>query len=424
MLKSDYKIHIIGAGVSGLVAAQVLERRGYHPIVLEATDRVGGRVKTDFRAGHYLDHGFQVLLTAYPMAEKYLNYQALDLQAFKPGALLFREGKSQKIGDPLRDSSFLIPSIFNNAAKWNDKILIFKLNRELRKTTLEAIFEAPEQTTMAYLKAYGFSEKVISNFFVPFFGGIFLESDLITSSRMFCFVFKMFAEGLAAIPKSGIQAIPEQLKSSLKHTSFHFNTPVEKVEEAKITLSNGEVLKSHLTIVATDASVLIPNLRNQDISWNSCDNLYFEVENRVIADPLIGLISDPDSLINNITYVPHLPIEKATPLLSVTVVEDHQLNEEELVSKVKEELEIHCGIHAGNFVKRFRIKRALPKLKNLSYSLTPSESKINSTVFLAGDVLLNASLNAAMISGEQAALGVIKLLEESPDLDHLISEYL
>ncbi|MFC2149046.1 NAD(P)-binding protein, partial [Bacteroidota bacterium] len=80
MNKQDYKIHIIGAGVSGLTAARVLEDNGYSPVIIEATDRVGGRVKTDIIDGYQLDHGFQVLLTAYPAAQKYLNLDALELQ--------------------------------------------------------------------------------------------------------------------------------------------------------------------------------------------------------------------------------------------------------------------------------------------------------------------------------------------------------
>ncbi|MBT8204358.1 MAG: FAD-dependent oxidoreductase [Eudoraea sp.] len=422
MQKSEYKIHIIGAGVSGLVAAQVLEKHGYHPVVLEATDRPGGRVKTDEVQGHLLDHGFQVLLTAYPLAKKYLNYPKLKLKYFKPGAVLFKEGEQLLLGDPLRDLSFLIPTLFNKVGNFQDKLNILKLNRELKKKSLEAIFESPEQSTMAYLKTHGFSENVIQNFFQPFFAGIFLEPDLETSSRMFEFVYKMFGEGHAAIPKEGIEAIPRQLQAQLKHTHFKFSTPVKKVEEGKITLTNEAEIQSHLTIVATEASGIIPNLRNQDTEWQSCDTLYFETDEKQIKGSLIGLVTEPEALINNIVY--STADDQKSAVLSVTVVKKHELSGESLVEKVKEELETHCGIKANRFLKQYSITRALPKLQSLKYSLSPSETKLNSTIFLAGDVLLNGSLNAAMLAGEQAAKGVISLLEESPDLDHLISEYL
>ncbi|MDG2435696.1 MAG: NAD(P)/FAD-dependent oxidoreductase, partial [Polaribacter sp.] len=52
MEKSAYKIHIIGAGISGLIAAQVLENYGYHPTIIEASSSVGGRVKSDIIDGY------------------------------------------------------------------------------------------------------------------------------------------------------------------------------------------------------------------------------------------------------------------------------------------------------------------------------------------------------------------------------------
>ena len=74
--KKHHNIYIIGAGISGLIAALELEKNGCHPTIIEASDSVGGRVKTDVIEGYQLDHGFQVLLTSYPAAQKYLNYEA------------------------------------------------------------------------------------------------------------------------------------------------------------------------------------------------------------------------------------------------------------------------------------------------------------------------------------------------------------
>ena len=104
------KIHIIGAGVSGLIAATVLENNGYHPIIIESTDRIGGRLKTDSVQNFNLDHGFQVLLTTYPFAQKYLDYKSLELEEFLPGAMVFKNKKKITIGDPLRNLSLLFPT--------------------------------------------------------------------------------------------------------------------------------------------------------------------------------------------------------------------------------------------------------------------------------------------------------------------------
>ena len=425
MEKSAYKIHIIGAGISGLIAAQILENHGYHPIIIEASSTAGGRVKSDIVNGYTLDHGFQVLLTSYPAAKKYLNYEALDLQKLLPGATLFKNGKAQTIGDPLRSLSLLFPTLLSTVGTLADKIKILKLNALLKKKKNTLIFQTEEKTTLQYLKDFGFSDEIITDFFKPFFSGIFLETELETSSRMFEFVYKMFGNGLAVIPKEGMQAIPNQLKNNLINTHFKFNSPVKEVKDRQIILEDKSILESNITIIATDASALISNLKNQGTDWKSCDTLYFETKKSVINKPLIGLISDENMLVNNIFYHTSVATLNKTKkeLLSVTVVKRHQLNEKDLIDKVVEELHSKCGISDISFLKRYQIKKALPKLTNLQYEISSTETKLKSSIFLAGDQLLNASLNAAMIAGERAAMGVIQTLEDGSITDELTSEY-
>ena len=425
MEKSAYKIHIIGAGISGLITAQILENHGYHPTIIEASATVGGRVKSDLVDGYTLDHGFQVLLTSYPAAKKYLDYKALDLQKLLPGATIFKHGKAQTIGDPLRNISLLFSTLRSSIGTFSDKLKILKLNTLLKKKKITAIFKTEEKTTLQYLKEFGFSNEIINDFFTPFFSGIFLETKLETSSRMFEFVYKMFGDGLAVIPKNGMQAIPNQLKNNLKNTSFKFNTSVKEVKDKHLILEDGTTLDSHITIIATDASTLISNLKNQETFWKSCDTLYFETEKKTLKKPLIGLVSDENTLINNIFY--HTSVATSTKttkeLLSVTIVQEHPFDEKTLVEKVTAELHSKCGIAEVTFLKRYQIKKALPKLTNLQYEISSTETKLKSTLFLAGDQLLNGSLNAAMISGERAAMGVIQTLEDGLIVDELTTEY-
>ncbi|MFQ3182429.1 MAG: protoporphyrinogen oxidase [Polaribacter sp.] len=425
MEKSAYRIHIIGAGISGLIAAQILENHGYHPTIIEASSTVGGRVKSDIVNGYVLDHGFQVLLTSYPAAKKYLNYKALNLQKLLPGAMLFKNGKTQTIGDPLRSLSLLFPTLLSSVGTLSDKVKILKLNALLKKKKLAVIFQTEEKTTLQYLKDIGFSDEIINDFFKPFFSGIFLETELETSSRMFEFVYKMFGDGLAVIPKNGMQAIPDQLKSNLKNTTFKFNSPVKEVKDKNIILEDGSMLESNITLIATDASALISNLKNQETLWKSCDTLYFETNKKVINKPLIGLVSDENALVNNIFYHTSVATSNKTEkeLLSVTIVKKHQLNEKDLIEKVAEELHAKCGVSNLTFLKRYQIKKALPKLTNLQYEISSTETELKSTLFLAGDQLLNASLNAAMIAGERSAMGIIQTLEDGLIVDELTSEY-
>jgi len=410
MTKKEYKIHIIGAGVSGLIAARVLENHGYHPVVIEASDRVGGRVKTDRIDGYQLDHGFQVLLTAYPAVQKYLDYDALELQKILPGASIFKGGHQKIIGDPLRGISLLFPTLLSGIGNLSDKVKILKLNQKLKNKSMSAIFSETEQSTLAYLTDFGFSKEIITDFFKPFFSGIFLETQLETSSRMFEFVYKMFGEGHATIPKAGMEAIPKQLLNTLKATTFKFHTKVTALKDGSITLDDDTQLESHYTIVATEASGLISNLKNQSTEWKSCTTIYFETETRAIDKKLIGLIPKSRTFINNIFYNSSL-ISATKPkkeLLSVTVIEDQGLSETELIEAVKKELKTFCGISTTRFIKLYNIPRALPKLSDLKYEILPSETRLTNGIFLAGDTLLNASLNAAFISGERAAMGVIE----------------
>jgi len=411
MKQKSPSIHIIGGGISGLIAARVLEEYGLSATIIEATDRLGGRVKTDVVDGYSLDHGFQVLLTAYPAAKKYLDFDALALQEFLPGSAIFKNGKQKIIGDPLRNLSLLLPTLFSGIGTVNDKLKILALNRRLKKKSIQNIFAEKEQTTHVYLENIGFSEAIITNFFTPFFSGIFLENKLDTSSRMFEFVYKMFGEGNAALPKDGIQAIPKQLFEKLKSTTIIFNTKVKSVENGSIKLESGETLKSNFTIIATQASGLVSNLKNQATLWKSCDTLYFEVAKREIKKPLIGLIAMHNALINNIFYHTSLQTSATATkeLLSVTVIDRQNLTNKQLVTEVQKELKELCNIDFCTFIKQYNIPMALPNLQDIQYEMLPSETRLTETIFLAGDTQLNGSLNAAMIAGERAALEVINL---------------
>lgn len=406
----EEKIYIIGAGLSGLIAALELEKAGFSPVILEATDRVGGRMKTDFSNGFRFDHGFQVLNTAYPEAKKYLDLEALRLKLFQPGAVIFEGKNSFTISDPLRNPLKIVSMAFSKVGTFLDKIKMFTLTQELKKKSNEEIFESPSIPTHQYLKDYGFSDQIISTFFVPFFRGIFLEKHLNTSSRMFEFVFKMFALGHAAIPEKGMGEIPEMIRRQLSSTQIYFNSPVKSVEATQIFLESGETITADRIIIAVQPDKIMKQLQGQFASPRMVTNLYFSLQKSFMAQPIIGL-QPGNHLVNNFVFMDDVSpaySENGRALLSVTVLES-ELSEKELVAEVQNELQAITGINAAYFQleKVYHIPYALPQVDDPKYSVPFTESKITEQVFLAGDYLLNGSINAAMTSGRTAAEAVI-----------------
>lgn len=400
------KIVIIGAGVSGLIAAQNLEKEGFKPVIYDKNDRVGGRVQTDYIDGYSFDKGFQILLPNYPAAEKYLDLDLLNLRYFSAGAMVFKKNYAGKLGNPTKDFDLLFPTLFSKLVTFSDKLKIFRLKSRIQKKSFDDIFSSENKTTLQYLKDFGFTDRAIDNFFQPFYAGIFLEDQLKTSCRMFEFTFKLFLDTKAAIPEKGIQAIPNQLANKLRKTTFHFNTRVEKVEDHIITLSSGEQVEYDYVIITTDPSHFIGNLNNQTQDWKSVDNLYFEVSTRVINMPMIGLLAEKETLVNNFHYTQLASIDRQ--VLSVSVVKKHDLSDESLIEQVTHELKAYCGIDVVKCLKHYKIIQALPDLLDINYRIPHTETKLKDKIFLSGDVLSNGSLNAAMLNGESVAQAIIE----------------
>ena len=105
--------------------------------------------------------------------------------------------------------------MFSPIGTLNDKIRISRLRRKTTSGTLDSLFEHPETSTLLAIKEMGFSDGMINRFFKPFFGGIFLDRSLETSSRMLEFTFRMFSTGDTVIPEQGMGQIPKQLASHI-----------------------------------------------------------------------------------------------------------------------------------------------------------------------------------------------------------------
>ncbi|MBC7410681.1 MAG: FAD-dependent oxidoreductase, partial [Arcicella sp.] len=244
---------IIGAGIAGLTCAKYLKDRGIQSLILEASDGVGGRVKTDVYEGFLLDRGFQILLTAYPEAQRLLDYKSLDLKAFKSGAVIrdTQRNDFSVMANPFKEPSKIWSSLTSNVGTLADKLRVLRLIFETYNVQ-EEVFENQEISTIEYLQNYGFSDNMIQQFFKPFFGGVFLENELSTSANFFKYIFGKFYEGDTVIPANGIEQIPKQLMKMLYIGTVKLNTKVVKIEGNRVYLENGDRLYGEKIVLATD----------------------------------------------------------------------------------------------------------------------------------------------------------------------------
>ena len=243
---------VVGAGMAGLVCAHDLVRAGIEVTVVEASDGVGGRVRTDVIDGYQLDRGFQILLTAYPEVVERLDLAALDLREFAPGAVVRTGGGNVAVADPLRRPSQLPATLRAPIGSFADKVRLARLVLSVRTTSARDLLRGPDGTTMERLRAAGFGDVMIQAFWRPLFAGIQLDPDLEVSRRRFDVVLKMLAAGPTAVPAAGIGAIPTQLAAALPEGMVRTGTRAERVDGTTVHLAGGEVLATRSVVVATE----------------------------------------------------------------------------------------------------------------------------------------------------------------------------
>ncbi len=409
---------IIGGGLAGLTCTRQLCASGLSCQLLEASDAVGGRVRTDSVDGFLLDRGFQVFLTAYPEARAVLDYEKLNLRRFEPGALIRLRGKFQRLSDPWRRPRHLLATAFSPAATLSDKLRIGRFRGQVTRCGMDEIFQRPEQTTIAMLRERGFSDVIIERFLRPFFGGVFLEHELQTSSRMCEFVFRMFSLGDAAVPEQGMQQIPKQLASELPQNVVRTDCPVVSIDGQDVTLASGERLSADAVVIATEAPAARKLLGDAfPASGTRVSCLYFAADAPPLEEPILVLNGDGEGPINNLC-VPSQVSRKYAPasqaLVSISVL-GHHSDQHSLQQRVQAQLESWFGPVAKSWrhLRTYDIEYALPSQAPPALRQVIKPAQVRSGVFICGDHCDTASINGAMASGRRAAEGVLEAFHKS-----------
>ena len=246
------RIIIIGAGLAGLACARALSGRGLSCTILDASDEIGGRVRTDRVDGFQLDRGFQVFLSGYPEAQATLDYPALKLQTFHPGALVRYAGRFHRVSDPFRRPQDALATAMSSIGSLRDKLTMLKLRQDALHRQLSTRAGGGAQTTLEALQAYGFSSAMQERFFRPFLGGVFLDQSLSTPCVVFEQVWAAFSYGAIALPQEGMGAIARQLAEEIPKATIRLRAPVARLDGGRVVLVSGERLDSDAVVLATD----------------------------------------------------------------------------------------------------------------------------------------------------------------------------
>jgi len=362
----DADVIIIGAGISGLACALAIRENGLTPLLLDASDAVGGRIRTDKKGGFLLDRGFQVLQTWYPQARRVLDYAALDLRPFDPGALVRFDGRFHRVTDVWRRPSRLLQMAMSPMATPADKLRMLMLRRHALKGDLKALYERPETDALIRLQEPGFSPRVIDRFFKPFFAGVFFEPDLAVSSRAFEFVFRAFALGDTALPARGMGEIPAQLAARLPPDSIRLQVRVRQLMDGQVVLENGERLRARALVIATDtreAARLLGEDVLPEARGTTC--FYFAAEQPPLPGSDLALNGEGGGLINSLLVPSNLSEYYAPPGQHLVTVNLFRIgaDPDQIESQLRRELVDWFGTEAKEWKRLavYRLPAALPR---------------------------------------------------------------
>jgi phytoene dehydrogenase-like protein len=413
MKHSAPHVLIIGAGLAGLACARRLTQSGLTYTVLEASDGIGGRIRTDRVEGFQLDRGFQIFLTGYPEARKMLNYPALGLMPFHPGALIRYAGRFHLMSDLSRRPQDLAQTLVSPIGSLTDKLQMLRVRRHALRQRLCSEMSDPARPTREVLQAYQFSDAMMTRFFNPFLSGVFLETGLTTPCWIFELVWGAFCRGATAVPRDGMGAIAQQLASSLQPGTIRLNHAVQQIQGSSVVLESGEQLTGDVLVVATD-HVTAARLRGEhgaSTSARGSMTLYFDAPAAPQRGPWLMLNGEGDGVVRTVCVLSEAaPSYAPTGRALISVTTSEQIG---AYSDVPQAVRLFLQSWFGSQVNGWRhlrtdhIHHALPPIDLLSPGNRTASPRVAAGLYLCGDYRESGTLDGALVSGRRAAESIL-----------------
>lgn len=407
-LPTRAQVVIVGAGLAGLTAGRVLNLRGIETVIIEASDAVGGRVRSDNVDGFILDRGFQVLLTAYPEIHHHLDLKALDLQYFEPGAIVWKQGRGHIVSDPFRRPGTLASTALAPIGSLGDKIRIAKMRTKLKYSSPQSLLRGKDIPTVDALREMGFTDVMVNSFFKSLVGGIQLDPQLQTSRRMFDMIFRTLAKGDTAVPALGMGKISEQLVSSLTRSQVHLNTAVQKISPHEIHLSDGRRIEADTIIVATQGPIASELLGLDPVASRAAGCVYFSAPIAPINGSFIVLDGKGEGPVFNVAVMSHVSSHYAPAGKHLIAAAIPGQADGDLETFARTQLRNWWGAQVDQWthLRTYRIAHGQPG-QNPPFSPKKNLS-LGDGLFVCGDHRDTGSHQGAMFSGRRCAEMVAK----------------
>jgi phytoene dehydrogenase-like protein len=405
---------IIGGGLAGLACAQDLTAAGVECRVLEASDGIGGRVRTDVVDGFLLDRGFQILLTAYPEVQRRLDLDALGLRLFEPGAVVRARGEFHRVADPIRRPRLIARTVTAPIGTLGDKARLARLVLDVRSHSVGSLLRRPDMTTAERLTRARFSNQMIESFWRPLFAGIQLDPDLEVSSRRFDTILRMLAVGATGVPREGMGAIPAQLASTLPDQTIRLDARVVGIGPTGVTLDGGERIDARAVVVATEGPTAHRLLGDQvaDPGSRATACCWFAAADAPLPGPVLVLDGDSSGPAKNLAVMSEVQPSYAPPgraLIAAAVPGPDALGPA-VTSQVREQLARWFGSMTGDW-EHLRTdvithgQPAQPPPLQVKQPIALGDGR-----FVCGDHRDTASIQGAMFSGRRTATSVLSHL--------------
>jgi phytoene dehydrogenase-like protein len=404
---------IVGGGLAGLAAARRLDRAGVNWLLVEAADRIGGRVATDVVDGWRLDRGFQVLNTAYPRLPALVDLDALDLRYFTSGVLVRRGSRLHRLENPLREPASAPRTLTAGVGSLTDRLKFAALATRYATFPPARLLAAPETTAQEALRRAGLSHRMIEEVLRPFLSGVFADRALDTSSHVLAMVLRSFARGRIGVPAHGMAALPAALSGPLPYPQLLVGARTLSVGPGLVVTEGGEI-RCRAVIVATDpatAASLLPQLPAPDM--RGLTTYYFGADQAPIDEPTLLLDGDRREIVANTVVMSNAAPEYAPAGKSLIAASSVGVSAPSGASEavIRVELARMYGVPTDDWelLEVVTLPHALPAA-NVPQANLRKPVALGNGMFVAGDHRDSPSIQGAMASGWRTAGEVLTML--------------